>query len=126
MKIDVRSVLYSDLKENPEWIKPILTSINRLIDQSKFILNGNIEFVENIKCIYKDFEVTAPVQSYKVDIDLKTKIKEVRLIHFNELGSALHTTGQVMTWRQVSNGLIIDSISGMSAGLKYSVQIMVI
>ena len=50
MKIDVRSVLYSDLKENPEWIKPILTSINRLIDQSKFILNGNIEFVENIKC----------------------------------------------------------------------------
>jgi hypothetical protein len=119
------------MPEAPQWILPLLDSMNQFFDSVYYALNRNLTFTENIDSQYKTFRVLAGANPednifnfaltvHRVPIGLT--VQRVTQI----AGTYIPITSPVFcSWRVNATTIVIDAITGLTPGQSYDITVLV-
>jgi hypothetical protein len=128
----IRRILKEDLREAPSWFSKLLDPINTFMDSVYNAMNKNQTFGENVKGQIKSFQVTAGAGAVNNTFFFTTTVSNpagVILIRAIQNGSTfvpLTSAPTIASWRHGDGMIYVDSITGLTAGQKYTITILVI
>jgi hypothetical protein len=94
----------SKFEKLPQWIDPLIQTLNTFITNTVLALNGRLTFRDNFLCTIKSIKITHSVES-QINPDSANKVSGVLVLSAG--GLPIDTFG----WRQLSNGNIGVSIN---------------
>jgi hypothetical protein len=122
--------LREDIPSAPEWILPLLYSINQFFDTVYYALNRNLNFTENIDAQWKVFRITAGAaatdNTYSFLITMRNKPRGLSLEQVQEIENTYVpiTSPVFISWRVNANQISIDAISGLTSGKTYDLTVL--
>jgi hypothetical protein len=127
----IRRILREDLPEAPEWILPLLDSINQFFDSVYYALNRNLTLVENVDTQYKTFRVFAGTNPEDNTFNFALTMHRVPVGLTVEKVTQIASTYVPITspvfcsWRVESTTIVIDAVTGLTAGQSYDITVLV-
>lgn len=128
----IRRIMREDFPEAPQWLERLIFPLNLFLDSVYTALNRNLTFGENVRAQIKSIQITAGAAAINNTIAFTASISPVQgvlLLGAVQQGATytpLTVAPTVASWR-ASNGMIyIDSITGLTAGVLYTITILVI
>lgn len=128
-----KRILREDLKDAPDWVSPLIDTLNSFMDTVYIALNKNVTFQENIAAFTKELIYNTP-STYPSGVDnvefvtqLKTKATGVWVIQAVDRSTYIPATGPVYApWVEDNGTIVISPILGLAADKSYLVRLVVI
>lgn len=118
----LKKVIDQDILGAPLWFKPIQLTINNFMQNTFAILKRQITFQDNIRCEIKELKLTAPVVSFSVPITIPKPLGVILL----GIEGKDFTSEPAIRWSTSQKAILIESLSGLTAGNEYKVRILII
>lgn len=127
-----KRVLREDVKGAPNWVGPLIDTLNSFMETVYQALNKNVTFFENINCTIKELTYKTP-STYPTGVDdvefmsgLKTKATGVWVMQVIEKANYTPAAGPVYApWVEDNGNIIISTITGLEADKTYTVRLLV-
>jgi hypothetical protein len=126
-----KKILREDLKDAPNWVNPLIDTINNFMELVYGALNGNITYSENISCFTREITYRT-TSSYPVEENieftntLKTKTTGVQVLQAFERQTYAPAPGPVyVPWVENNGSIVVSSITGLAANKTYTIRLLV-
>ncbi len=126
-----KKILKEDLKDSPNWINPLIDTLNNFMELVYGALNGNITYSENVYCFIKELTYKTPSTYPTMDNvefmnTLKNKVTGVQVLQAFEKSTYTPAAGPVyVPWVENNGDLVISSITGLAANKTYTIRLLV-
>lgn len=132
----IQSIKREDFKEISkdlgEFLDHLLRPLNLFIGSVYDALNGNLTFGDNITAVKKEFTLvagaTAADNTFTFTHTLKKAAEGLLLLQVIQIADnyAPITSAVYLSWRKGVQQIVIDSITGLTAGETYNFTVLVI
>lgn len=127
-----KKILREDLKGAPDWINPLIGTLNSFMETVYQALNHNITLQENVNSFVKEITYKTP-STYPTGVDtvtfistLKTKPIGVQLLQVYDKATYTPPPGPVfIPWVEDNGNIVIYPITGLEADKTYLIRILV-
>lgn len=117
--------------EDKKFIEKLASPINDSFNELYFATNGRLSIQENLFCTVKLIDVTVdsngvPTTSTTFTLDKQSPVLGVQVIYaINQTNTAIYPTTQpFISFSPVTNGILINHISGLQANQRYSIRLI--
>jgi hypothetical protein len=111
-----------DFKDAPTWLTKIIVGVNSFMQQVYNLLNGRLTFAENIQAELVTLVKRAPFTGFSIN----TKLPVVTGVLLLGVDGPTFSTAPVLRTRQDGTSIIIEDLTGLVSGEKYTIRILVI
>lgn len=126
-----KKILREDLKGAPEWVGPLIDTVNSFMETVYQALNKNID-EQNTASQIKELIYKTPASYPTMDNveflnTLKTKAVGVQVLQVYEKSTYIPAAGPVyVPWIEVNGTIVIYPITGLDASKTYVVRLRII
>ena len=127
MKISSQKLSVEGFSEQASWIGKLFTPLNSFISQVFSALQNNITISDNL---YQEIKSVTFVNTSAFPIKISTKF--YKYPEFIFAGTCISSEGlypslqPLVTWSFADGVLSINSVSGLTADLKYTIKLLII
>jgi len=127
-----RRIITNDFKkEEKKLIEQLASPINDSFNELYFATNGRLSLRENVFCTVKDVDITVdaagiPVSNVSFGLDRQGNILGCTVLSaINQTNTAVYPAGApFISFVQNGNSIIVNHITGLQAGYRYTVRIV--
>ena len=127
----IKRLTKEDMKDAPSWIDRLLFPLNQFLDSVYRALNGQIDFVDNIKAQRYSIQITAGASAASNTFKFKPTLKKRpefilstvfrKDVNYAPIGSAVY-----LDWYYDGEFVQVSSITGLTNTYVYSISLLVI
>lgn len=130
----LRKVLKESLKGSPDWINPVIESLNSFQEWVYQMFNKNLTFADNFQAFIKELTYTTnssypgtPNGDVRISTELKVKASGLILLQAVEKTTYIPAAGPVyVPWVEDNGYIVIGSIEGLEASKTYIIRLLII
>ena len=128
MKLSNQKLSIEGFPEQASWIGKLFTPLNQFISQVYSGFNNNITVADNLFQEIKSVTFVNDATCFPITVKLKFNV----MPSFVMLGTCITSTGTyttvypLLTWSFSNGELKINSISGLTSNLKYTIKLLII
>lgn len=127
-----RRIITNDFdKEQKKLIEQLSSPINDSFNELYFAVNGRISLRDNVYCSVKDVDIIvdingSPTTTTSFSLDKQGSVLGCTVLSaLNQTNTAIYPTGQpFISFLQNGTSIIVNNITGLQAGNRYTVRIV--
>lgn len=127
-----KRIISSDFNEDDrELVDQLASSLNTVIDDQLYTLNGKVSLSDNLYCTVKDVDLVVDVsggtQNTRFVVNNPTvPVSGIQIIRATNLSNSnVYPTGQpFMTFTQLEGSILINNITGLLPGYRWRVRVI--
>lgn len=128
---DVRRLNKEDFQDAPNWVDPMLNTLNQFMDSVYNLMNKNLSLTENFNIQIVNISVNTDgngdISPVKQKLSIRGKVQGVSVIRvIKESSDTTSIDAPYVEWVQSENILSILNIAGLNTSKKYKILLMVI
>ena len=126
-----KKILKEDLKGAPDWINPMIDTVNSFMENVYQALNQNVTFSENVSCFIKELIYKTPstyptMDNVEFTSELKSKATGLFVMQAYERSTYTPAEGPVyVPWVEVNGTIVVYPITGLEADKTYIIRLLV-
>jgi hypothetical protein len=128
-----KRILSSDFNdEDRQLVDQLAGSINTVIDDHQYTLNGKVSLRDNIYCTVKDIEVTVDAAGGTGGTRVTVNNPQVQALGMqviqvtNVSNSSIYPVGQpFITYSQLESSILLNNITGLLPGYRWRLRVIV-
>lgn len=125
---DVRRLNREDFQDAPQWLDPMLNTINSFMDSVYNIFNHNVSLTENlniqISTINVETDSNGDITPLKIKSTIRGRVNGIVVLKL--VSESPTSTAPFIDYVQSENIITISNIAGLSTSTKYKIIILVI
>lgn len=128
MKLTSKRFLAEDFQGQSEWISPLLSSLNQLMQELQAINNSGITIAENLnqELIETKFKLDSATYPIVVKTKLNTTPKGLQVVYCQATDGSTASEMPWVTYSFANNLLTITAITGLTSGKTYNLRLHII
>ncbi len=126
----IKRLSTEDFKDQTSWIGKLLTPLNEFMSTTVAALNRGLTFSDNLAAQVKTLTITASADAYPLKFlcTLNSRPQGLWIVSVRDHASTplTLTTAVFADWDYANGQVIINNITGLTAGRKYDICVIII